>query len=217
MTSIPYTAGHAERHVDTLPRAAWNRATWGPIMMGAVVAIGLQFIFTVLGIAIGISSADAGAGSGNGADPQTISVAAGAWWLITGTIAILIGGFVLGRTAGLPRVMQLHLGAVAMWAVVALFGFLVIWSGAGMASEVTSPLAMNAGGNGFSANGAADAVNRTLGTQTQAAGSAEAARDAAQTASWWSVIGLLAGVAAAIAGAIMGVPAGLVPEENHRR
>ncbi len=81
---------HAD--AEPFPRAAWNRATWGPIMMGALAAIGLQFVFTTLGFAIGLSSVD-GNTRGNGDTGQGMGIAASAWWLITGTISLMAGGW----------------------------------------------------------------------------------------------------------------------------
>ena len=217
MSTVPYGM-MTETNLAETPRAAWNRATWGPIMMGVVTAIGVQFIFTVLGLAIGVTSMDHGDAAS--ADRGTVGVAAGAWWLVTGAIAIMLGGYVYGRTAGLARVAQLYLGAIAMWGVIALFGFIVIWSGAGIAAA--SPLTLIATptatmpqngvhrtgmGNDTtdSATGAASGVTDQRRIEPTPA-DAERARSAARTASWWSVIGLAAGIAASLAGARMGVP-----------
>lgn len=219
MTTLPADAvsvpGDRGAHVS-----AWQRISWGPIMMGAVSAIGLQFVFTVLGLAIGVTATDAhDVSTGTEDTVRTISVAAGAWWLITGTIALFIGGFVFGKLSGLPRFLPLQLEALAMWAVVAIFGFFVIWSGAGMASATASPLAAVAGRAPTSMNSPAlradptgnvaaniDQAMRGTDRMTTNTATAEEARKAARTASWWSVIGLLAGIAAAIGGAMAAVP-----------
>ncbi len=144
MTTIPanYSTGTATYSArDDRTVRGWGEVSWGPIMMGAVCAIGLQFIFTVLGIALGASAGDISSGVDSGS-VRTVGIAAGLWWLITGTIALAAGGFVFGRLSGLSHhSFALHLEAAAMWGVVALFGFLVIWSGTGMLSEAASPIA----------------------------------------------------------------------------
>lgn len=202
-----------------------KRNLWGPIMLGVVCAIGLQFIFTVLGMAIGVSSADANAGAGvDESKVRTVSMAAGAWWLITGTFTLFVGGMVLGRMSNLPRSLSIKIAGAAMWAVVALFGFAVIWTGVGMASAAASPIAIVSGSdfrNESRTYGFADydrsAVRPAPTASTETANAtlrdnalrdntarAEEVRKAAQTAAWWSVIGLIAGLGASIAGACIG-------------
>lgn len=137
MTTVPVTAAYPAR--EDRPAPVWGRVSWGPIMMGAVTAIGLQFIFTILGIAFGVTAADT-AGAADPATIRTVGVVAGLWWLITGSVALAAGGFVFGRLSGLGLALPLKLEAIVMWGVVALFGFMVIWSGAGMLSQVSSPM-----------------------------------------------------------------------------
>ncbi len=127
---------------------------------------------------------------------------------------------------GLTRHTQLCLGAIALWATVALFGFAVVWSGAGMASEAASPLAAmsvhrgsrstsnyaasNSGSTPTANAPAADAdlTPRNVNSQVREPSPAEleAMRAAARTAAWWAVIGLLAGIGATVAGAWITAP-----------
>jgi len=207
----------------------FRRTLWGAIMLGVVTAIGLQFIFTVLGMAIGFSASDPRVDESS---VRTVSMAAGAWWLITGTITLFVGGLVLGWMSGLPRTVAIKIAGGAMWAVVALFGFAVIWTGAGMASEAASPIAIMSGGdlrNDYAAferadsdrtatrpalSSTADASNPVLRDNTgrDSAARAGEVRKAAQTAAWWSVFGLIAGLGASVAGACIG--AGLTLKES---
>ena len=62
MTTVPVGAGRSVTtdrfdRVDVV--STRMAAPWGAIMMGAVTAIGLQFIFTALGIALGVTLTDA--------------------------------------------------------------------------------------------------------------------------------------------------------------
>lgn len=197
----------------------WGGASWGPILMGAVCAIGIQFIFTVLGIAMGTTTGQVPA-SVDETSVRTVGVAAGVWWLVTGTIALGAGGFVFGRLAGLSHhSLAIKLEAAAMWGVVALFGFVVIWSGTGMLSETASPIsAISSPTQQYSAQqrdraGTTTesdlASSTTAGAAASSAEWAESARTATRTASWWSFIGLLAGLSASIGGACAGASAGL--------
>ncbi len=192
-------------------RSAWAGFAWGAVMAGVVTAIAIQLLFTVLGMAIGVSVADPGGGN---ADAGTVSAVAGAWWLITGTIALFLGGAVLGRLWGAGTGMALHIHALTMWAAVALFGFLVIWSGAGMVSQAASPLAAVAaqasptGGmdqitRNMTDTQAGMAVDRTVTNPAATQAAAEDAVSGARAASWWSVVGLILGIVASIVGANM--------------
>lgn len=215
MTTIPRTDIAADRrdrydrrdHAERTGLIGWQRSAWSSVLMAAVTAIACQLVFTALGFAIGATSADAGAVA---ADAGDIGVAAGAWWLITGTISLLVGGLILGRMSGIPKSADLILAALAVWAVTAVFGFFVVWSG--MMSAASSPLAAMSApaldqatlrqqgvtGSEFAID--ADNPNRV---NTAAA---ESAQDAARTASWWTVIGMLAGAGATMGGAWMCAP-----------
>jgi hypothetical protein len=182
--------------------AAWRRRPpWGAIMMGAVTAIGAQFLFTAIGFALGFTAAD-------NASAETIGVMAWLWWLVTGTLALMIGGLVLGRAFAPNGSESVCISAGAMWAVVALFGFAVIWSGTGAAATSTAnvirtgyllPIASPSTPDWPSAS--APPGNGSTSADPRAT---ESVRHAARTASWWSVIGLVAGVAATWAGTALG-------------
>lgn len=207
--------------VTVLP-AVLRRTAWGAVFAGATTAIGLQFVLTVLGIAIGISSTDAYESN------TRIGTGAAVWWLITGTISLLAGGIVLGRTVGIQRSIDVLLHAFAMWAVTAIFGFLVIWATAGMATSTAgnligstwnptqrmSAIDRTAGqratgqyqateGDRGAVTGDRSATNRD-GDRTLTTAEIEEARRAARTASWWTLIGLLMGIAASLAGSWLG-------------
>jgi hypothetical protein len=186
-------------------------------LAAAVAAISVQLLLTVLGIAVGVSSTTAYEAANTSATSSSIPIAAGLWWLITGTLSLLVGGAVLGRLAGLPRGDELHLHAFTMWGVTAIFGFAVLWSGASMASAVASAMpgtrtsaawATSDQSGSLSAERRSDsaltrdpqAVGRETDRRTVEA-TAEQARRAARTAAWWSVIGLCLGIGASLAGA----------------
>ncbi|HEX8877748.1 MAG TPA: hypothetical protein VF777_13440 [Phycisphaerales bacterium] len=214
MTTYPSTTAAA--FVSDFSPPLIKRTMWGSIMIGAVCAIGIQFVFTVLGMAVGATAADP---TPTETGVRTVTALAGVWWLITGTIALFAGGLVLGRVVSLPRGATIKICGGAMWAVVAVFGFAVLWSGVGMASAATSPLAIMSGSDTRS--------DRTLfGAGREAASAdalrvdavqAEAVRRAARTAAWWSVIGLLAGLGASVAGACVGSGMANMDARRHDR
>lgn len=227
MTTVPVNSprGVAIDRVDRVDTVAEGvRTPWGAIMMGAVTSIGLQFIFTAMGIALGITLTDAANATVN--DAGTISTTAFIWWLVTGTISLFVGGAVVGRWLGVARQITVCITAATMWSVVALFGFFVVWSGAGMTMSAASPFAVasqryaeigqigygygEAVGSGDVATGVAatdrNGVNGANANVNEDAARtyAEEAQSALQTASWWSVIGLILGVIAAWSGAEIG-------------
>jgi hypothetical protein len=216
MTQQTYTGTDMFRDDAAPTKAFWSRVAWGPVLAGAVAAIGAQLLFTVLGMAIGFASVNAWEAQYS-TTPREVGVAAGAWWIVSGTVALLIGGLVLGRLAGLPRSGQLHLHAFTMWAVTAIFGFAVLWSGASMASTTAAATAAAVGGANVTTYGSANAdragvAGRTAGDAVAAVtggasrtglttADAEEARRTARTTAWWSVIALVLGIVASLAGA----------------
>ena len=221
MTTLPAHAAIAEYPGTVADHRV--RGGWGAIMAGAVTAIGLQFLFTALGIALGVTVADASA-----MDAGSWGVAASAWWLVSGTISLFVGGLVAGRSTDGWRTEHVWIAGATMWGVVALFGFFVVWSGAGVGAASATPFAaMSVGyGQGQSdtrsmtrpegseigttgvtgAMSSAAPVNReaTLNEEPATRAAIEEARSVAQTASWWTVVGLIAGVGAAIGGSFLG-------------
>ena len=222
MTTVPVGTGRvvAMDRVDRVGTVVErNRSPWGAIMMGAVTAIGLQLIFTALGIALGVTLTDAADATVR--DAGTVSTTAFIWWLVTGTISLFVGGAVVGRWLGVVHQVTVCITAATMWSVVALFGFFVVWSGAGMTMSAAGPFAIasqryaeigqngrvygerygdGTNGNASSTNGA----RASAPSDEEVRAYADRAQSALQTASWWSVIGLMLGVIAAWSGAELG-------------
>lgn len=119
---------------------------------------------------------------------------------------------------GIAHQITVCITSATMWSVVALFGFFVVWSGAGMTMSAASPFAVASQryaeigqigyGSGEVVGGAstevADRVRGTTSSDEARRVHVEEAQDALKTASWWSVIGLILGVIAAWSGAEMG-------------
>ncbi len=211
MTILHSHAGdHPDHHYhgERTGVIGWQRSAWSSVLMAAATAIACQLVFTALGFAVGATAAE----MSNARSPaaQNLGIGAGVWWLITGSISLLIGGLILGRMSGMARSTGLILSALALWAVTAVFGFFVVWSG--MMSAVTSPLtaltapAMDGGTfNQSSIAGSESAAGPGAGTGV-ANPSSEQLQEAARTASWWTVIGMLAGAGFAVGGAWLSAP-----------
>lgn len=217
MADIPYTTtGRAAVAVDgySAARIGYTTIRWGSVIAGVAGAVSVQCLLTVLGIALGLSTVSAGTHYEPG-DVTGISAAAAGWWLISGCAALMLGGMIVGCTSGLVRGNQLHVNAFTMWAVTAVFGFVVLWSGATTASNsamyamATTDVAAPSIRGVPSAAGDARIGNnviRSADTPAVTRDEAERAVRLARTASWWSVFGLLAGCAATLAGAWLAVP-----------
>lgn len=199
-------------------RVLWLRRTsWGAILAGAVSAIGLQALFTVLGAAIGVSSFGV-----QGTDAQDVGIFAGIWWVISGIISLMVGGMIVGRMITIPRNAELMVHGFTMWAVTAIFGFLFLWSSAGMVGDVGAQSLDNA--SALQQVDGATVVDTALqsGTAAQdmtsgaAMPNAEEVRETASAASWWTLVALLLGVGAAVGGTYIGaVPLGVKDHEHN--
>jgi hypothetical protein len=198
--------------------AVLKRTSWGAVLAGAVVAIGLQMILSVIGIAVGATATTL-------TQPddqlrQGFPAAAGIWWLVTGTLSLFVGGCVVGRFAGMTRSPDVLLHGLVMWGVTALFGLLAVSSSAGMvyATAVTSAYTGAEVYDGHRGTSGAY-MNATDGAANSGAAStvtdmtpaeAEEARRYVRTASWWSVGGLLLGVLATVGGSWLAAPQRIV-------
>ena len=103
--------------------AVRSRVCWGAIGSGVVVALGAQFLLTLLGSAIGFSV------SGNTTTEQ-LSIAAVIWVVLSAGISLFIGGFVAAQaTAGESKV-EAGLYGLLVWST--LFAFVLFLTVSGM-------------------------------------------------------------------------------------
>ena len=70
-----------------------SRISWGAILAGAIVASTLTALLTLLGVGIGLISTDAFTTADN------FAIASAIWYVIAGTIALFIGGWIAARLA----------------------------------------------------------------------------------------------------------------------
>src|SRR6186997_728014 len=73
---------------DVLPLR--SRVSWGAIFAGAVMALAVYLVFTLLGGAIGLSVS-------NDTDSETLSNGAAVWAVVTTIIALFVGGWVTSQ------------------------------------------------------------------------------------------------------------------------
>lgn len=221
MSDVTYahSPGHSSPTMDdtTYLSGILKRTSWGAVIAGAVTAISLQLLFSVLGIALGTTTGDMTATFSS--TPDKIGIVGGLWWLGTGTISLFIGGCVVGRFSGMVRSPDVLLHALVMWSVTAIFGFFVL-SGVGvglgdafasqMAGTNRSPLgqfAMSAQqrthGDGSRVILTTDSASPDdqVPTTTLDQEDAEAARRIVRNAAWWTMVALLVGIGVSLGGA----------------
>ena len=138
-----------------------NQVSWGAISAGAVTALVTQVILNMVGVGVGLSSVGTTAADNPAA--STLSLSAGVWFVASGVIASLAGGFVAGRLSGKPVTGAAGLHGLVSWAVTTLVVLYLLTSAAGgliggAFSGVTSTL-----------GGAGSLVGGTVQTAAQAA------------------------------------------------
>ncbi|MEL6288251.1 MAG: hypothetical protein AAFQ42_07645 [Pseudomonadota bacterium] len=142
--------------------ALLSRISWGSIIAGAITATAAMILLTLLGLGIGLAIVDplydqnptSGAGIG------TLLWIAGSSFL-----AMLVGGFVAGRFAGLPKTLSGALHGAVVWAIATLA---LVYLAGNTATSIVS--------------GAATLVNQTASAAATAASGAAALTGDAVTA-----------------------------------
>jgi len=124
-----------------------RRATysWGAIIAGVIMTLGIWLLFGVLGAAVGLSVLGTGS-------PGEAGMGLGAmiWCVASGLVALFFGGFIAGRFSGLwRRADGLWHGAI-MWSLAAIAAVLMISALMGplvprTTNAGTSPMAHAAG------------------------------------------------------------------------
>jgi hypothetical protein len=223
MADVPIDRSRAHTYSTAddlwLSRPAIRWPSWGAILAGTVVATGTQILFAVLGIALGLTVARADSATADAA--PRLATAGAIWWLVTGTIAMILGGIIVGRFAGFKRWCDVSLHALTVWAATAALGALVVGGSAGAAtgtaamslSENTPAWSMQrmatgemAGREGAQDAGAAGAARSDVGQRDLSPAERadmETARRFVRNASWLTFGGLLLGIIATIGSAMV--------------
>lgn len=128
---------------------------WVAIIAGLVVALGAWVLLTVLGLALGLSSADPN-------DPvaslRSVGTITGIWSLVVPFAALLVGGLVAARTAGVVSRPTAAVHGLVLWGLatimtVMLLGYVVrgvVSTAAGLGSGPVGAVATRASDLGTS-------------------------------------------------------------------
>ncbi|WP_375402304.1 hypothetical protein [uncultured Sphingomonas sp.] len=141
-----------------------NQIAWGAIFAGVAVGLVTQLLLNMLGLGLGLATLDPGTTDNPSAGG--LSIGAGIWFVLSGIIASLIGGWIAGRVAGKPRESTGGLHGLVSWAVMSLA---VIY----LLSSAVSGIV---GGALGALSGAAGGVARAAGTAATVAAPAAAGK-----------------------------------------
>lgn len=117
---------YSEMSATTLP--AVRRVSWGAIFVGVVIAMVVQLLLGVLGLAIGASTIDP-LQEGNPMDG--IGMGAGIYWIISSIISLFAGGLAAGALTTVQNHRDRTLHGLTVWGLAVAFLFLTIGTGVG--------------------------------------------------------------------------------------
>src|SRR5438132_8611844 len=105
-----------------------RRVSWGAILAGLVVALVLQIVLSVLGVAIGASTV----GPLRDVQPaKGLAIGSVIWFGLSSILSIFAGACVAGRLSGGPRQADGLLHGIATWATATLLSVLLLTTAAG--------------------------------------------------------------------------------------
>jgi hypothetical protein len=187
--------------------AVHSRVSWGAVMAGAVVALAVYLVMTLLGAAIGLSVTDVNFNT------DGLGTGAGIWAVLTTIVALFAGGWVASQSVVGETKGEAVVHSVIMWGVVMAMIMWLVASGAraGFSAMVGfSQFADNVGMQGMvsdtqqRADAAVRTAERSSNDLMNDPAQREAARSRAAEATWWALLGTLLSIAAAIGGGWVG-------------
>jgi hypothetical protein len=205
-------AGRESVEPAGVPRAALlRRVSWGAIIAGGIVALSIQLMLNMLGLAIGFGAVDPRAGQDQASG---LAIGAGIWLAVATIISLFAGGWAAGRMAGLPRRVDGVLHGFVAWAVATFVAFYLVLAGAGALAGGALSIAqqgaqLTGGPNQQQVQSAQNEVQQ-LGQQARR--SADQILTAASSGATWAFVALVVGALSAIAGGAVGTSKALHQE-----
>jgi len=139
-------------------RRGWRRISWGAIFAGAFVTLAVFLTLQILGAGIGLSAVDLTGREVTSA--RSLGIGAAIWWLLTGLIALFIGGWVAGRLGWLANKLDRVLHGLTVWAVFYAIMFVL----------ATTALGALAGGGLAALGGTASAAGQAAASSPEGQG-----------------------------------------------
>jgi hypothetical protein len=199
------TTVNVARTEDLLP--VGSRVSWGAIFAGAMVALAIYLLLSVLGTAIGLSVS-------RDLNDDQLGVGAAIYAILVNLIALFAGGWVTSQCAVGENKLEAGVYGVILWGVV--FSILLWLMVSGVRMGFNAVINEASGGGSGSTPQITEEGLRTVGIDpTQQGGAAAGLRSAAQDprtvqAAWWTFGGILLSMLAAIGGALAGSGSSLI-------
>lgn len=158
------TTGYADRGA-TVSEPFHRRVSWGAIIAGAIMALAVQMVLSLLGAGIGLSAADPL--HYNSPDAATYGMGAAIWWAVSSMISLFAGGWFAGHLAGSPNRTDAALHGLVTWGLATILAAYVVASSVssavkGGASVVGAAGTAAVGGMASAAGPAKDAIQQQL-------------------------------------------------------
>src|SRR5688500_3191170 len=107
-----------------------RRISWGALFAGAIVALVVQIVLTLLGFGIGLGVVNPSAGT---SAMTGIGIGAAIWLVVSTLVSLFIGGFIAGRLAGIPTKSDGMLHGIVVWGIGTLVSIYLATSAVGTA------------------------------------------------------------------------------------
>jgi hypothetical protein len=193
-----------------------SRVSWGAVIAGAVLALAVSLVLTVLGTAVGLSASDS-------VDGENLGRGAAIWAIVTTVVALFAGGYVTSQCVVGETKTESIVHGIIMWGVT--FAILLWFAASGISSGFGAMMQVADVGATASQNASEDTWQRMAQTagvsqdkidewtksaeatakdpeaQRQAA---EKTQETATQAAWWTLGGIVLSMIAAVLGAIIG-------------
>lgn len=112
------------------------RLSWRAIFAGAAIAIAVQVVFTLIGLALGLATLDPA--TGDNPSGASLGFGAGLWLIITSLISLFVGGYIATRLTGSR---DSWLQGLTTWATVTILSLILLSTAAGSMIGAASGLA----------------------------------------------------------------------------
>ncbi|MEX0928317.1 MAG: hypothetical protein WD266_07880 [Balneolales bacterium] len=117
-------AEHKRRAEPSARRSIFiSKVSWGAILAGALVAIVVQIVLSMLGIAIGASAINP---TESGGAFSGLGIGAALWWVVTALISLFTGAWVAGRMASITNSFEGMMHGIIVWCVATFIGLMMI-------------------------------------------------------------------------------------------
>jgi hypothetical protein len=162
-SNVTVTSHEGSKVKNSLRSGLFTTICWSAVLAGVAIAVSVQLILMMLGVASGVALANLAVG-------ETLSYGALMWASVSMLIAAFVGAYVAGRMSGLRRKFDGVLHGVISWAVSILLALiLATTTGGSLISGLVSNVIQ--GGIVIAPSGAnvASMLNRQLGPNMESA------------------------------------------------